>query len=106
MPGAGDVAIRAGFAKAYGAVTVTDDCVLTVGGASAAPSPAPSPPAGGETYETDVLVVGAGLAGLTAAWAAKRADPDARVAVGAGNGCENPNFKGALVSRSVPTRFG
>ena len=80
-PASGELTLKAGFARGYGAVTIAEPCTITAEG-SAAPTPAtvaPSPAAA--IYETDVLVVGAGLAGAAAAWAAKEEDPAATVTV-------------------------
>ncbi|KAJ8608978.1 hypothetical protein CTAYLR_008963 [Chrysophaeum taylorii] len=79
--------LRAGFASSYGVVTVTEDCVIYAAGrrppttATAAPTTAAPSTVAARRYETDVLVVGAGLAGVTAAWAARQADPDANVTI-------------------------
>ena len=84
--GSAPLTLRAGFAKGYGQVTITNDCVLTPSG-TAAPTtatwaPTVAPPVDDTIYhEADVLVVGAGLAGVSAALAAKQADPDATVAL-------------------------
>ena len=73
-PASGELTLKAGFARGYGAVTIAEPCTITAEG-SAAPSPAAA------SYETDVLVVGAGLAGAAAAWAAREEDPAAQVTV-------------------------
>ena len=80
-PAAGELTLKAGFARGYGAVTIAEPCTITAEG-SAAPTPATASPSPAATvYETDVLVVGAGLAGAAAAWAAREEDPAAQVTV-------------------------
>jgi len=80
--------IRAAFAKAKERVTLVD-CVLTMGaGGTIAPTtetwaPSTMTPTSGdpEGYEADIIIVGAGLAGVMAAFAARQADPEASIAI-------------------------